>query len=94
MCRAGEVGPRCAALDLLAAAVEGLGGEDRSSEAVQLAALKAALRCAKEGGVAPVLTACAAVLRAIAQAGALAVWANAGAWVPMMHGQAVKQAMQ
>ena len=78
MCRAGEVGPRCAALDLLAAAIEGLGDLDRASEAVQLAALKAALRAARESTAAPVLEACALVVSAIAQAGALALWANAG----------------
>ena len=79
MSRVGEVGPRWAALDLLAAAVVGVGDNDRSSEAVQTAALKAALKAAVPGASAHILVACAGALQAVAQTGAIAFWANAGA---------------
>ena len=81
--RVGEVGPRWAALDLLAAAVVGMGDNDRSSEVVQTTALKAALKAAVAGAPAQILVACAGALQAVAQAGAVAFWTNTGAMLAL-----------
>ena len=87
--RVGEVGPRWAALDLLAAAVVGMGDNDRSSEVVQTTALKAALKAAVAGAPAQILVACAGALQAVAQTGAIAFWSNTGG----MLGHAVTSLM-
>ena len=72
------MGPRWAALDLLAAAVEGMGEDDRSSEAVQAVAVKAGLKAAAPGSPVQVLAAAAGVLQAVAHTGAVAFWTATG----------------
>ena len=58
-----------------------------------LSASEETLRAARESTAAPVLEACALVVGAIAQAGALALWANAGEhWRTPEHLGLLKQA--
>ena len=71
---------QCVALRLVAAVIGGLGSSDRNVAAVHADALKAADRCLKDKSAPTAIkTAAAAVIKAVAEAGAAGLWANTGA---------------
>jgi hypothetical protein len=76
--RRGELIVRCAALDVIAAGVEGLGDMDRAVPAVHAEALKAAAQFVRDRSDDRARAAAAGVLQAVASAGGAGLWAGGG----------------